>query len=242
MSDADPSEIGAVRDTSPISRAFLTGDPEAGRLVLVRHGQQHFPPPGTRDFAAYVDPPLSPTGRLQAEALGTFFADRPVDAVYSSGLQRARDTGAAIASPHGLTPVVVDDLREIEMFRDLPAGMSPTEAYGPAALETAREAFVATRRWDDYPGTETGDQLRARVGAAIEAILARHPAQVVVVACHGGVINAYLALVLGLDREDMFFRPAHASIHRVAYLGSRRVVETLNEMHHMMPADELLTH
>ena len=160
MSDAGPSEIGAVRDTSPISRAFLTADPEAGRLVLVRHGQQHFPPPGTRDFAAYVDPPLSPTGRLQAEALGTFFVDRPVDAVYSSGLQRARDTGAAIASPHGLTPVVVDDLREIEMFRDLPAGMSPTEAYGPAALEAAREAFVATRRWDDYPGTETGDQLR----------------------------------------------------------------------------------
>ena len=82
----------------------------------------------------------------------------------------------------------------------------------------------------------------ARVGAAIETILARHPGQVVVVACHGGVINAYLALVLGLDREDMFFRPAHASIHRVAYLGSRRVVGDSQRDAPPGPPDELLTH
>jgi len=242
MTDEGVSRTGGVRDSSPIGRAFLTDDPDAGQLVLVRHGQQQFPPAGTRDFGAFVDPPLSPTGRRQAEALGRFFADTAVDAVYSSGLQRARDTGAAIASRHGLTPIVVDDLREVQMFRDLPTGSTPADAFGTDALETARESFVTTRRWDTYPGTETGDQLRARVRAALEPILARHPGQVVVVACHGGVINAYVAHVLGLDREDMFFRPAHGSLHRVAYLGERRVVGSLNEVHHLTPAEELVTH
>jgi len=242
MSDGGGPGISPVRDGSPIGRAFLTDDPDAGQLLLVRHGQQQFPPAGTRDFAAYVDPPLSPTGRRQAEAVGRYFAGRPVDAVYSSGLQRARHTGEAIASSHGLTTIAVDALREIEMFRDLPAGSSPGEAFGTAAIEAAREAFVATRRWDSYPATETGAELRARVGAAIEPIIDRHQGQVVVVACHGGVINAYLTLVLGLDREDMFFRPAHASVHRVAYHGSRRVVASLNEVHHLMPPEELLTY
>jgi len=242
MSDEGGARIGAVPDRSPIGRAFLTDDPDAGHLVLVRHGQQQFPPPGTRDFSAFVDPPLSPTGRRQAEAVARLFADQPVDAVYSSRLERAYDTGVAIASGHGLATTIVDDLREIEMFRDLPAGCSPREEFGTVALEAAREAFVATRRWDSYPATETGDQLRARVGAALEPILAAHPGQVVVVACHGGVINAYLAQVLGLTDEDMFFRPAHASVHRVVYHGSKRVVRSLNELHHLTPAHELVTY
>ena len=38
---------------------------------------------------------------------------------------------------------------------------------------------------------------------AIEGILVTHPAQTVVVACHGGVINAYVGHILGLD-VDMY--------------------------------------
>jgi len=62
-----------------------------------------------------------------------------------------------------------------------------------------------------------------------------------VVACHGGVINAYLTHVLGLTDQDMFFRPAHASVHRVTFLGERRVIDAVNETAHLVPADELLT-
>ena len=60
------------------------------------------------------------------------------------------------------------------------------------------------------------------------------------VACHGGVINAYLAELLGLD-IDMFFRPFHASSHRVLFGHGRRVIETLNEESYLAAAN-LLTH
>ena len=97
------------------------------------------------------------------------------------------------------------------------------------------------RRWDVYPFSETGDEFRHRILMAVEGILATHPGERVVVACHGGVINAVMGAIVGL-REDMFFRPAHASVHRVGALGERRVIWSLNETHHLAAvAPELVT-
>jgi probable phosphoglycerate mutase len=57
--------------------------------------------------------------------------------------------------------------------------------------------------------------------------------------CHGGVINAYIGHLLGL-RQDMFFRPAHASVSRVLAGDGRRVIHTLNELHHLQAVDPAL--
>ena len=63
----------------------------------------------------------------------------------------------------------------------------------------------------------------------------------IAIVCHGGVINAYIGHILGIE-QDMFFRPAHASISRVLAGDGRRVVSTLNEMHHLASvAPELVT-
>ena len=99
-----------------------------------------------------------------------------------------------------------------------------------------QERFVRERRWDVYPYTETSAEFRHRVVTSVEGILAEHPGQRVVIACHGGVINAYVGHLLGLV-EDMFFRPGHASISRVLVGDGRRVVHTLNELHHLAAID-----
>jgi probable phosphoglycerate mutase len=53
------------------------------------------------------------------------------------------------------------------------------------------------------------------------------------VVCHGGAINAYLAAKLGVA-SDMFFLPAHGSVTRVlASADGRRVVESVNDRHHL---------
>jgi 2,3-bisphosphoglycerate-dependent phosphoglycerate mutase len=222
-------------------RAFLTNVPEAGELILVRHGQQDFPADGSRrDRDAWVDPPLSALGVRQADAVGRALADRPLTAVYSSNLQRARETGEQVAGHHGLEVTVVDAVREIEMFRDLPEGVELLDAIDPLLLLGARERFALERRWDVWPFTETGDEFRHRVLMAVEGILATHPGERIAIACHGGVINIIAAAVLGVD-EDMFFRPAHASFHRIGVQGARRVVWSLNETHHLV-AEDLLSH
>jgi broad specificity phosphatase PhoE len=225
-----------------MDRAFLTNTAAVTELVLVRHGQQAYPKDVGRSSAAdWVDPPLSDIGNRQAEAVGQAMVGEPITAVFASPLQRAYDTGRQIARHHGIEINVLPELREIELFRDLPDGVPLVEAVDPILLAGARERWVRDRRWDVYPFSETGDEFRHRVLMAIEGILATHPAERIVVACHGGVINAVAAAIVGV-REDMFFRPAHASVHRVAALDERRVIWSLNETHHLSAVDpELVT-
>jgi broad specificity phosphatase PhoE len=220
---------------SVFDRVYLTGIEGVTRLVLVRHGQQNFPDAADSTARDWIDPPLSAVGRKQATAVGRHLSKEPVDAVYASNLSRALDTGVAVARHHDLTPVVMPELREIEIFRDI-GERRPQEVIGDIVLRGAQERFARDRRWDAYPLTERSHEFHDRVIAAMEGILAGHAGATVVVACHGGVINAYLAWVLGLS-EDMFFRPAHASVHTVLVKDDRRVILGLNDVSHLRGRD-----
>jgi probable phosphoglycerate mutase len=225
--------------SSPLDRAFLTDQPGVATLILVRHGQQVWPKGPNPQISEWIDPPLSGIGLRQAAVVADSLAGDHIDAVYSSHLQRAAETGRQIASRHGIDPVVFEELREVEMFRDLPAGKSIRDLVPHTIYLGMQERFIRERSWDVYPYTETSAEFGHRVTTAIEGILVTHPAQTVVVACHGGVINAYVGHILGLD-VDMFFRPAHASVSRVLAGDGRRVVLTLNEVHHLAASDPAL--
>lgn len=228
------------RPPSAIDRAFLTDDPEAGHLILVRHGQQRWPDPDTSTSGDWIDPPLSELGRQQAAEVGKFLADEPVSAIYSSHLLRANDTGRAIADHHGLEVAVVPSLEEFRMFEGLPRERRALDLVDPLVLEGARERFVQTLSWDAYPESESSLDFRRRVGYSIEGILAAHPGETIIVACHGGVINIVVAQLLGLA-VDFVFRPAHASVHRIRYGNGRRVIESLND-HAFLRSADLLTY
>ncbi|MCP3856288.1 MAG: histidine phosphatase family protein [Actinomycetia bacterium] len=233
MADPDP-DTGEPRERpkSPQDRAFLSDHPERGHLILVRHGEQEWPEENS-PTAAWIDPPLSERGRHQAELVGQFLHREPIAAVYSSHLSRAHDTGRAIGKHHDLEPMVMKELAEIEIFRDLPDDRPATDILGDHILEGVRDRFVRLRKWDAYPMSESSAEFRNRTGLALDAVLARHPDQTVVVACHGGVINAFLAELLTIEM-DMFFRPAHTSVHRIRHVGHHRVIESLNETHHLL--------
>ena len=70
---------------------------------------------------------------------------------------------------------------------------------------------------------------------AIERIIDRHRGDRVAIVCHGGVINAYLTQLLGLDADARgFFYPNYTSIHRIAAASSgERTVVTINETSHL---------
>jgi broad specificity phosphatase PhoE len=225
--------------SSPLDRTFLTNLSGVTTMLLIRHAKQQFPKVDKPTTADWVDPPLSETGRRQAEALGRALADEELDAVYCSPLDRAHATALQVARHYGLTPTIVADLREIELFRDLPEGTSLTEMIGSAKLTELQEQFIHERRWDIYPYSEPGASFRARIVAAIDDIAGRRPGQRIAIICHSGVTNSYVGRALGLA-EDMFFRPAHASVNRVLALGERRVVHSLNETHFLSAVDPAL--
>ena len=222
----------AEKRISPIDRAFLTNIEDVGTLILVRHGQQQWPDHDKSVASDWVDPPLSELGNKQAACVGEFLASQSPAAIYSSQLSRANDTGKAIAAHHGLEVTIVEYLAEIHMYGGLPLDSRPQDILGKAIQLGVWERFVQSRKWDSYPHTESSRDFRQRVGIGIEAAVAAHPGETVVVACHGGVINAYLADILGTD-EDMFFKPSHASVHRILFKDQRRVIQSLNETHYL---------
>ncbi|HTN79286.1 MAG TPA: histidine phosphatase family protein, partial [Acidimicrobiales bacterium] len=75
-------------------------------LLLIRHAL----PIRREDVDGPADPELSEEGRDQAVHMAEWLADERIDAVYSSPMQRARETAAPLAEIHGLDVVIDDEL------------------------------------------------------------------------------------------------------------------------------------
>ena len=223
---------GQARPPMIFDRAFLTGVEGVTQIILIRHGEQDIPNPRTGPVGDTIDPPLSARGRRQAELVGLKFSTARIDVVYASPLKRAFETGVQVARHHRLQPIVVPDLREVEVFRDIPPEKSALEFLGQGLLDGVRERMLHEKRWDVYPHSESSFDFRKRTVNAIEAIISANEGKRVAVACHGGVINAYVGHVIG-SPFDMFFRPAHTSVSIVYSGHGVRALQSLNDVHHL---------
>lgn len=223
---------GQARPPMVFDRAFLTGVEGITELIFVRHGEQHIADPRSGPVGETFDPPLSERGEQQAKVVGERLSVDRIDVVYASPLKRALETGRQIARHHRLEPVVVDDLREVEVFRDIPGDRSAIDFLGQGLLLGIRERMLREKKWDVYPYSESSFEFRKRTVNAIESIIAQNEGKRVVIACHGGVINAYVGHIIGVD-YDMFFRPAHCSISIVFSGHGARALQSLNDVHHL---------
>lgn len=205
--------------------------PEEGacQIVLVRHGQSASYVPG-RPFDlvdGHGDPHLSDLGRHQARLLGERLAHEPIDAIYTSSLTRTKQTAAPLAEKLGIVPEVEADLREVYLG----------EFEGGLFRQRAAEdhpAVVAMRtkgEWGEIPGAETNARFQGRVVAALERIAAAHPDQLVVAACHGGVIGAALGHAIGAG-PFVFNGARHTSVNHLVRNPSGWVVRSFNDGAH----------
>jgi 2,3-bisphosphoglycerate-dependent phosphoglycerate mutase len=192
-------------------------------LLFVRHGL----PERIDDAGGPADPGLASEGRDQAGKLAAALTGFPIDAVYTSPMQRARETAAPLALALGRDAAVDDDLMEFD--RDLTYYVPIEELRGS---NDPRWAELVTE-WTSVESEDERQAFRLRVVTAVERIVERHPSQRVAVVCHGGVINAYLSHVLRID-QTLFFEPGYASISRVlASRGGHRQLVTANETPHL---------
>ena len=192
-------------------------------LLLVRHAL-----PIRRELVEGVaDPELSEAGLRQAEHLAQYLSSESIDAAYSSPLQRARQTAAPLAASRQLEVAIEPGLAEYD--QNSPAYIPVEELK---AANDPRWISLVDGTWDS---DESEEEFRSRTIGAIESIIERHPGQRVVATCHGGVINLYLAHVLGLSESTRgFFYPNYTSINRVAAASSgERSIVTINETSHL---------
>jgi len=204
-------------------------------VLLVRHGEvvpadPDHPHPRLEDGQG--DPPLSPLGRLQSEAVGRRLHDAGVDAVYVTTLRRTLETAQPLLDATGLLPRVEPDLRELHLGEWEDGLVLQRLAQGdPVAARV-----VAEQRWDLIPGAEPAAALAARVRAALQRIAAAHAGERVAVFTHGGVVAQALALATGAP-PFAFLTGRNASLSQVVLAGERWTVRRFNDTAHL--ADDL---
>ena len=149
----------------------------------------------TRRFIGHLDVPLSARGERQSRAQALRLAGAGLAAVFTSDLERARRTAEIIASPHGITPTVLPELREMAMGRW--DGRTAEEIRGsePAAFAD----WMARVGEFPFPEGESVADLHARAWPAFEAIVAAHAGQSIAIVAHGGTNRALLCSALGLE-------------------------------------------
>jgi 2,3-bisphosphoglycerate-dependent phosphoglycerate mutase len=198
-------------------------------LLLARHGQSDWN--AAHRWQGFADRPLTQRGRAQADELAARLAEIPLDAVYSSDLQRALDTAAAVARGHRLEPIKVPELREVDVG-----------SWEGLTREEAETRFPDKfRRWQNGgTGWEDGEsygEMSDRVLAAVSEIAERHLNARVLIVAHGGPIRAIHGTALGLDEAYRRVRPVEPN----ARLSAVCVVEgRLTELCPAGRIDELL--
>ncbi|HEY4610329.1 MAG TPA: histidine phosphatase family protein [Ilumatobacteraceae bacterium] len=192
------------------------------QLLLIRHALPHRSEPGEGS-----DPDLSADGVEQANRLPDALARFPITRLVSSPQRRAVQTAEPVAERLGLEPIYDDELAEFDR---------QSHFYIP--IEELKEE--KNERWDDLISGRWGADgevdpatFKAVVVEAVERVIAANRGKTVAVVCHGGVINAYYADMLGLE-FPMFFEPAYTSISRVlASSAGQRQVKSINEHAHV---------
>ncbi len=215
-----------------LSNPFVESFEGMCEVLLVRHGEQQYRE--NIPLGEALDAPLSELGWKQARAVGERLASARIGAVYASPLQRAHNTGREIARRHGLDPIVLEELREIDLWRNAPQDKGLLELYNAAELGEIYREVRRTRKHSSWPHTEDGEAFKTRIVATLDTIIAENHGHRVVVACHGGVIEAYLSYLLG-SAFDHVVAVHHTSITVVRAADTRRELLTINDYSHVMP-------
>lgn len=198
------------------------------QLILVRHGET----PWNRELRmqGQTDTALSAIGCAQAAALGQRLAGSAFAALYSSDLNRARDTATAIAQRTGHE--VIPDPRLRERRFGIFEGLTRSE-IGERFPEELRR-FES--RDPDYaiPGGESARAFWARCLGCLGEIGERHAGAGVVVVTHGLVLDAIYRAAHGLPHDQP--RPVplvNASVNAFIYRAGTWQMESWGDVGHL---------
>lgn len=187
--------------------------PQPTLILLVRHG--------TTPTTGQVLPGrarglhLADQGLAEASAVARRLIDNPrrtVAAVYSSPLERARETAAPIAAACGLRVQINRGLVECDFG----------EWTGSELKKLMKlPEWTTVQRWPSgfsFPGGESFAAMQARIIDTLACLRRRHPGKTVVAVSHADPIKAAVADALG-THLDLFQRIviSPCSVTAVAY-------------------------
>lgn len=167
---------------------------QATRIIAIRHGETAWNV-DTR-MQGHLDIPLNDTGLWQARQAALALADEPIDAIYSSDLQRAWVTASAIAETTHAPLTAHPGLRE-RCF-----GVLQGHTFSEFEAKEPEQAYRWRKRDPDF-APQDGESLvalRERIIATLTEIAAQHMGEQIVLVAHGGVLDV---LYRAATRQDI---------------------------------------
>jgi len=178
------------------------------RLVLVRHAVTPHTGPLLSGRMPGID--LSEKGVGQAEATAQRLSKLPIAAVYASPIERTTQTAQQIAAHHALDVRGLPGVVEAD-YGDWTGGkiadLAKTDEWKVVQAAPSRAVF---------PGGESLRAMQARMVDALDAVVAAHPHETVVVVSHADPIKSAIAHYTGMHLD--LFQRLHVSPASVTVL------------------------
>jgi probable phosphoglycerate mutase len=159
-------------------------------IYLLRHGHYESPKP----VAPYRLPGfhLSPEGMHQVEALAQTLREEKIAAVFTSPMERTRETADIVARPHHIVPVIDERLNEVQSPLQ---GKTPEEIHELGGWNWQ----IYDTPWYHERGGETLEAIRERVVTVIEEKRVAYSDRAICLISHGDPIMLAAAYYEGRE-------------------------------------------
>lgn len=164
---------------------------------------------------------LNAEGQREVDALAKRLAHLPIEAIYSSPLERALDTANAVAACHHLPVQIRPGLGEGEIGEW--TGKHIKDLQDSDIWKALQKSPVGVKP----PGGESIDEVQARIVGTIDGIRTEHPEGLVVLVSHADPLKAAISHYLDWNLnhfQRIALSPASASILLVGDKNSELVL------------------
>lgn len=196
-------------------------------LLIIRHGENEWV--STNRLAGRTPKVfLNEKGRKQSASLAVELSKQPVQAIYSSPMERCLETAQPTAEALGLPVQIEEGVIEGDF------GQWQGQALKELAKLPEWKAVQRTPSGFTFPGGESFRDMQNRAVNALERIRLSHPNQVVAVFAHSDIIKLCMAHYLGTPL-DLFQRImiSTASISAIGFHDSGPNVLYVNRLHEL---------
>lgn len=168
---------------------------------------------------------LGETGHAEASRVAARLGSEPIVAVYSSPLERARETAEPVAAALGLPLLISDALNEID------CGDWTGRTFDELHRDERWHGWNRSRTAGQAPGGESMRAVQDRVASCLQGWREEHRGAAVVGVSHADVVKALVCRVLdlSLDRYDRFDVDPASITTVVVWEGGGKLL-TLNEV------------
>ena len=216
-----PAQKAAARTTTASKKRAAKQGPKPTTILMVRHGQT--PTTGKVLPGRAKGLHLADLGHEQAQIAALRIAELNIDAVYSSPLERAKETAAPISAACGLKTQIERGLFECD-FGDW-TGKQLKDLMKLPEWQTVQRAPSTFR----FPNGESFTEMQTRMVNALDKLRKLHPGGTIVCVSHADTIKAAVAHAMG-THIDLFQRIviSPASISAVTWHAGGPIVLAVN--------------